>query len=395
MRIAYIAPYQGPGLLDRRPIVRNRSLSNRTKIELIAGMLRARAHGVEVISQGEVVDPHLRFFPSFAESDRFHPDIPIHYASVLPIRRVNGFWSDWRTLETFKARHRAAPFDVVIVFNLKGPQVACARHAMRCLGIPVVLEYEDDRFVSVNGESVRGVVSAVQRRSAAGVIKRVSGCVGVSPHLLSQVSDNVPKLLLRGVVGDDVVRAGRDRAGAKKNWVLFSGTHIKSNGVAQLIQAWRDVRHHDWELHITGFGGLTESLRQMASGMDRVAFHGLVSRQELVDLMASARICVNPHELSLTPGNVFAFKIIEYLAAGAHVVTTPMGELEPDVESGITYMPDNDPHTIARTLNCVIESGRWSRGSMQPVWARYGTNTVSASLDALVCEAVRRTACIG
>ena len=35
MRIAYVAPYQGPTLVNRRPIVRNRSMSNRVKIELI------------------------------------------------------------------------------------------------------------------------------------------------------------------------------------------------------------------------------------------------------------------------------------------------------------------------------------------------------------------------
>ena len=52
MRIAYVAPYQGPTLLTRRPIVRNRSMSNAVKIELIATLLRERSHDVEVISQG-------------------------------------------------------------------------------------------------------------------------------------------------------------------------------------------------------------------------------------------------------------------------------------------------------------------------------------------------------
>jgi hypothetical protein len=41
----------------------------------------------------------------------------------------------------FKARHSAAPFDLVIIYNLKGPQVVCANYAIRRLGLPVVLEY--------------------------------------------------------------------------------------------------------------------------------------------------------------------------------------------------------------------------------------------------------------
>src|SRR5215470_637186 len=99
MRIAYITPYQGPTLVEQRPIVRNRSMSNRVKIELIASMLRNNSHDVEVLSQGEVVDNEWKFYPSMSEQQPFHSDVPVYYASALPIRRVNGFWSDLRTLQ--------------------------------------------------------------------------------------------------------------------------------------------------------------------------------------------------------------------------------------------------------------------------------------------------------
>ena len=68
----------------------NRSLSNAIKMELIASRLRASSHEVEVISQGEVVELQFKFYPAFSEAERFHSDIPVHYASALPIRRLNG-----------------------------------------------------------------------------------------------------------------------------------------------------------------------------------------------------------------------------------------------------------------------------------------------------------------
>ena len=40
-RVAYITPYQGPSLVKQRPVVRNRSVSNKIKIELIAKALHA------------------------------------------------------------------------------------------------------------------------------------------------------------------------------------------------------------------------------------------------------------------------------------------------------------------------------------------------------------------
>lgn len=384
MRIAYIAPYQGPVLVERRPTTLNRSLSNRIKIELIANLLRAKSHDVEVISQGEVVENKWVLYPSFSEPKAFHPDIPVYYASALPVRRVNGLWSDWQTLHLFKVRHRANPFDLVIVFNLKGPQMACAKHAMSRLRIPVILEYEDDRFVNVDGRKPNGLRTRYQHRSYKRFLNAVSGCVAVSPSLLAQVPEDVPKMLLRGVVGRDITSAGERSKTSKRNWVLFSGTHIESNGVAQLIQAWPSVDAIGWELHITGFGGLTEGLRRMAENLPGVTFHGLVSREKLVDLMAAAKICINPHAVSQTPGNVFAFKIIEYLAAGAHVITTPMGSLEKEIEAGITYMADNDPRTIAKDLTRAIKNRAWEQHARRFVADTYGAEAVGEAFENLL-----------
>jgi glycosyltransferase involved in cell wall biosynthesis len=381
MRIAYVAPYHGPTVLRRRPIVRNRSMSGALKIELIAGLLRARCHDVEVISQGEVVDPALAFYPSLLEGEPFHPKVSVRYASALPIRRLNGAWSNRLTLQLFKARHSAAPFDLVIIYNLKGPQVVCANYAIRRLGLPVVLEYEDDRFVDVSGRAITGLVSQYQTRACAKLLDAVAGCMAVSPHLLSQLRNPIPKLLLRGVVGQDIIEPASIE---KQNIVLFSGTHIASNGVAELIEGWRRSGLANWELHITGYGGLTEKLRDMAAAVRGVIFHGLVSRPELIRLMRTARICMNPHQVSATPGNVFAFKIIEYLAAGAHVITTPMGDLEKELEAGITYMPENSPATIAETLQRVVQSAAYRRVAKEAAQNVYGPAAVSRSLDTLL-----------
>lgn len=381
MRIAYITTYQGPTLLKNRPVVRNRSLSNAVKIELIATCLRAMSHEVEVISQGEVVENAFRFYPAFYESERFHSDIPVHYASALAVKRLNGFWSSFRTLQMFKSRHREAPFDLVVIFNLKEPQVACANYAIRRLGLPVVLEYEDDRFVDVVGKEEGSFTSRLHDRSCRRLLKAISGCLAVSPHLLSQIPDSTPKMLLRGVVGEDVINAGNQINGEKRNWILFSGTHIENNGIKQLIEAWRSAPVPGWELHITGAGGLTDMLREMARKVSGVTFHGMVSRQELVKLMASARICINPYAVSQTPGNVFAFKVIEYLGSGAHCVTTPMGTLEPEIEAGITYMLNNSPDTIALTLNKVIADTRYQQLATNIVRECYGPAAVSRRLD--------------
>jgi len=292
-------------------------------------------------------------------------------------------------LHLLRQRHRASPFDLVIIFNLKRPQLACTGYAVRH-GIPVILEYEDDAFRNVVGELSTSLVARYHQRTYRRVLGAVSGCIGASPHLLSQLPPDIPKLLLRGVVGGDIVIASERQRACKKNIVLFSGTHIESNGIEELITAWGTMAAVDWELHVTGYGGMTEQLRRKAENIAGVVFHGLVSRQQLVCLMCSAKICVNPHAVSQTPGNVFAFKIIEYLASGAHVVTTPMGVVEPEIEAGITYMEDNRPETIAAALKQVIGERRYEYTAERVVQERYGPMAVSEALETLMGQAVSR-----
>jgi len=383
MRIAYITPYQGPSVLRQRPIMQSRSLATTTKVELIASLLRSNGHEVELFSQGEVIENSFKFYPGFAETDRFDPNIPVFYSSAWPIKRVNGFWSCFTLKRLFNSRHRASPFDLVIIWNLQLPQITCALYAMRDLKVPAILEYEDDRFLSLDGS--RPNHSARERESARRFLQRVPGCMACSPHLLSQVPSSVPKLLLRGVVGRDLEAA---RGSRKTNRVLFSGSHHKQYGIPALITAWTKAALPDWELHITGEGPETAAFRKLAESNPTIHFHGLVSRANLVQLMASATICINPHDTSKTPGIVFAFKIVEYLASGAHVITTPMGPIEKELEAGITYMPDNTAETICSTLRQVIDGKLYERTAAKQVLGVYGPENSAKSLESFIQKSI-------
>ena len=391
MRIAYIAPYQGPALIQRRPIVSNLSLAARVKVEVIAQLLQENSHQIEIFSQGEVIERALKFYPAFCEPEPFHSDIPIYYASALPVRFLNAIWSSRRTVRLFKSRHRVASFDAVIIYNFKLAQINCAKCACRRMGLPVILEYEDDAFVDIAGKEeasfkVRRHLAAVRR-----ILKLVSAGIGVSPHLLAQLPSSIPKLLLRGVVSDEIVNAKKRPPGSRRNWVVFSGTLFRTKGLEQLIKAWEIVGSPDWELHIAGDGELSDRLRRMSANIRGIVFDGLLNRRDNALLLCSAKIGINPHDLSKTPGNVFAFKIIEYLAAGVHVISTPMGTLERGLEKGITYMPDNKAETIAATLKQVIESRSYERTAAQAALQTYGPEAVSKSLNKLVKQVLPRS----
>jgi len=386
VRIAYLANYQGPELIARRPIAGNVSMAVRVKVQLVTEMLQSRGHEVVVISEGNVVDHQWKFYRSFVEPQQSHANIPVTYASALPIRRLNGLWSVLSTLRLLSKLHSEKPFDVVLILNMNWPQIAGATYAMRRLRRPVVVEYEDDAFASVHDDR-RSPLSRAHRAACRQILKNASGGMAASPYLLAQLPRHGPRLLLRGVVGSDIIEAEQISHTKKRDWVAFAGTHIESNGVASLIQAWKQIDLPGWELHITGYGIQTPELQSLAAGVPNIVFHGLVDRSELVKILSSARICVNPHKVAARPGIVFAFKIVEYLAAGAHVITTRMGEIEPDLEGGITYLPDNAPQSIATVLRDVVQRRLYTRTAAVVAQRVYGPDAVTKALDHLLSQA--------
>jgi glycosyltransferase involved in cell wall biosynthesis len=384
MRIAYIAPYQGIALVKRRPIVRNLSLAGRVKTERLAELLQKRSHDVEILSQGEVTERQFKVYPGFSDPELFHAEIPVYYSSAFPVRFLSALWSSLDTLRIFKSRHRVSPYDVVLIYNLKPPQVFCARYAIRRLGLPVILEYEDDAFLDSAGKRDSGPTAGFYLSAARSLLKSVSGCVAVSPHLLSQVPSSTPKLLLRGIVGDEIESTSRQAKSSRNNWVVFSGTLGRTYGLDQLIKAWGMLEVPGWELHIAGQGQMATTLQQMAHGNESIIFHGLLNRQENAGLLRSSKIGINPHDASQTLGNIFAFKIVEYLASDLHLITTPMGSLPPKMEAGVTYMSDNKSTTIAATLGQVIRDRSYEHTAAEATLQIYGPEAVATALDELL-----------
>jgi glycosyltransferase involved in cell wall biosynthesis len=384
VNIAYIAPYQGAGLIRSRPSDRNLSLAARVKIGLIAELLKNNGHRVDILAQGEVIEPHLKFYRAFEEPERFDHQIPIYYGSALPVRGLNGVWSALDVRRLFGRRHRSEPYDLVLIYNLKLPQIACARRAIR-LRLPVVLQYEDDAFADVWGNTQNDVRSSWQRNAIRRLFKTVSACTAVSPYLLAQLPSDMPKLLLRGIVSEAIVKSQEKRA--KQDWVVFSGTHERTQGIEQLIRAWRLLSPAGWEFHIAGTGPMTPQLHTVATGDRSIVFHGLLDKDENARLLCRAKIGMNPQDVTVLPGNVFAFKIVEYLAAGLHVVTTPRGAVESELEAGISYIPDNAPETIAPMLGRVISERLYERTAEAAALRSYGPGAVSLALKELIDRA--------
>lgn len=141
------------------------------------------------------------------------------------------------------------------------------------------------------------------------------------------------------------------QGGGETVHILFLGRIGDRKGVPQLGEALHRMRHMPgWRATIAGDGAV-EAARAKAAELgltDRVALPGWVGPEEVAQLIASADILVLPSFAENLPVSV-----IEGMAAGLAVVTTPVGAVEDiivDGETGLLVPPgDVDALTLALT----------------------------------------------
>lgn len=137
--------------------------------------------------------------------------------------------------------------------------------------------------------------------------------------------------------------------------ILFLGRIGDRKGVPQLQEALHRMRHAPgWRATIAGDGAV-EAARLKATELglsDRVAFPGWVGPDEVAALIASADILVLPSFAENLPVSV-----IEGMAAGLAVVTTPVGAVEDIIVDGETglLVPPGDVTALADALTRLVD----------------------------------------
>ncbi len=139
------------------------------------------------------------------------------------------------------------------------------------------------------------------------------------------------------------------------NRVIFTGTLTQKKGIYSLLKAWNLVKRQNpfVTLHVLGKGPVNELKRILEKeALTSVFFYGHVSREELLNELATAAVAVFP-----SYSECFSLAPLEAMAAGCAVVYTVKSsgpELIMDGENGLLINPD-DIDGIAKAINLLME----------------------------------------
>ncbi|KDF00411.1 glycosyl transferase [Mycolicibacterium aromaticivorans JS19b1 = JCM 16368] len=143
----------------------------------------------------------------------------------------------------------------------------------------------------------------------------------------------------------------------KKYLVGYVGVMGKQEGIDLLLLAVkhivRDMDRHDVHFGLVGGGTSLAEMRQMAVDLgisDYVTFTGRVPDQELLEMLNTADICVNPDVANEMNDKSTMNKIMEYMALGKPIVQFDLTEGRYSAGEASLYAAKNDPLDLAQKI---------------------------------------------
>jgi glycosyltransferase involved in cell wall biosynthesis len=196
----------------------------------------------------------------------------------------------------------------------------------------------------------------------------------------------------------ELLELGRAR-GARESVprVLFVGWLDREKGIAELLQACRELTAHQrFTLHLAGEGNMSETARQFVADHhleEIVRFCGWLQQERLREEYAQADVFVLP---SWSEGLPVA--LIEAMAAGLAIVITPVGNVRDAVEDGASALlvGPRDPVALRSALERLLKDTELRRilgGAAHRVAAeQYG---VEMAVDRFIAAAERARTPLG
>ncbi|MBC7795123.1 MAG: glycosyltransferase [Clostridia bacterium] len=287
------------------------------------------ASGVRVVNAGHIGEPawprgRLRMSASLGAVPQDIDGQLVGYVNV-PIARAAHLTLNYGRAVHSIVRHHGRPM-AIVTYNFYQPLAAVAFVASRFTGAPWIL---------ISADRDPGLYATTIARLPDGTVYLSWG---------EYDSGRRAKFHLDGGINQE-----RPSAPATPPRVVYTGALTAGAGVELLAAAFDNVKRRDVELWICG-KGKNAVVEQLARRDPRVRYKGLVGDEELAAICASAAIFVNPRLPDLEENKYnFPSKVLDYLAAGAPIVSTWTDGFAPEYRDLLKVVPAT-PTDFARGI---------------------------------------------
>lgn len=180
---------------------------------------------------------------------------------------------------------------------------------------------------------------------------------GMDPAKVFVVRSGPSLERLRVGPGDERLKCGR------RYLVGYVGVMGKQEGIDYLLRAVRhivvDLGRRDVHFGLVGGGTALEEMRMLADTLgiaDFVTFTGRVSDEEMLNMLNTADVCVNPDVANEMNDKSTMNKIMEYMALGKPIVQFDLTEGRFSAQDASLYAERNNSDDLAAKLLSLLDN---------------------------------------
>lgn len=169
----------------------------------------------------------------------------------------------------------------------------------------------------------------------------------------------------------------------RKYLVGYVGVMGAQEGIDLLLQAAshliKDLKRSDVHFGLVGGGTSLEEMKQMAINLGIagfVTFTGRVSDQELLEMLNTADVCVNPDVANEMNDKSTMNKIMEYMALGKPIVQFDLTEGRVSAQNASLYAKKNDSIDMALKIMQLLDDSE-----LRERMGKFGYNRVKNELE--------------
>ncbi len=249
---------------------------------------------------------------------------------------------------------RAALLHVHVAARGSVARKACFVLAARAFGVPAILHMHGADF-----EEFYGALGASGKRVVRAVFRIASGVVVLGPRAAAhlEIALGVARAKIHTLPNAVPAPPGQRRTAAGAPHLVFLGALTERKGVDTLLAALASpgLLRADWRLTLVGNGDHDRWRTQAAAlGLaSRVTIPGWLPGEEARAMLAGADALILPARQEAMP-----MVILEAMAAGVAVVSTPVGEIAETVLDGATglLVPPGDAAALAGAISRLLAS---------------------------------------
>ncbi|WP_292059043.1 glycosyltransferase [Brevundimonas sp. UBA5936] len=136
---------------------------------------------------------------------------------------------------------------------------------------------------------------------------------------------------------------------------MVAGTLNEDNGTGLLLTAFQSIRRPDVELHIYGYGPLTDLVCSAAEKDRRIKYHGAIPNAQIIAAQRRVACLVHLRDpKAVTSQYAFPSKLVEYLVSGTPVLSNIFPGIE-GLDQYIIPIKDFDEESVSGRMLDFLE----------------------------------------